>query len=408
MALDKIVTILDIGSSKIVCLIANISNGKIKILGSGCNSANGFRNGNINDARSATTSIIAAIEQAENAANITIDKVVLALNGYKIKSHYLQPEISLKKQKVTEQDISNLVLQGVKQLEEKAFEVIHCFPLEYILDGNKDIKDPNGLIGKKLSANIHFVTVPNILLENLVSCLGKCQLNVEDCVFSPYAAGLSILNDNEKENGATIIDFGSGISSYALFYKKNMVNAGFVPIGSSAISNDIAKSFMLDPATAERIKTIHGAASVHYADSQKMINYKVETSMFGQFDTEDRSISNAELNDVINARVEEIFNLLKFRLSEQSKYSNSNSSVILTGGGSMLTGVSEQAEAIFATKVRLGKLADIESINQDLMNETYASALAVIQYLANNQQLKSSLEPSSFVKKMLSWLKENF
>jgi len=408
MALEKIVTILDIGSSKIVCLIAKINNQKVNIIGSGCNSANGFKNGNVNDSKSARMSIISAIEQAENSANVTIDKVILALNGNRIASHYLNPSITLKKHKVTKQDISDLVMQGVKQLESQGNEVIHYFPLEYILDHSKGITDPIGLVGNKLSSNIHFVTIPNQLLENLVSCLASCQLDIEDCIFSPYAAGLSTLNENERIYGSTVIDLGAGITSYAVFSRNNLVNCGSIPIGSNIITTDISKSFMLDPGIAERVKTIHGAASVHYADSQKMISYKVETSMFGQFDNEERQISNAELNEVINARLEEIFQLSKQKLTNSANPHNFSNVIVLTGGGSMLTGISELAENVFSSKVRLGKPTHINGLGDEVVNATYASAIGVLQYLASGQQKDQIACNTSLLKRIINWLKDNF
>lgn len=407
----NIVTILDIGSSKIVCLIANVTSKQISIVGSGCHSARGFKNGNITDTRAAKSAIIAAVDQAEKAAGIAVEKVVLALNGNKIRSHYLQPSMNLRNQKVSSRDVKQLIAQGVKELEDKDYEVIHFFPLEFIIDGNNDIKEPCGLLGNKLSARIHFVTVSSPMLDNIVNCLASCQLDVDDCIFAPYAAGLATLNDNDKEFGATVIDFGAGITSYALFSQNNMINCGFIPIGSRAITNDIAKSFMLDLATAERIKTIHGAASVHYADNQKMINYKTDYSLPGQFDNEERSISNAELNNVINARIDEVLNLLKSILDKQNQLCpNAKHSIVLTGGGSMLTGINEEATKIFGSKVRLGKPMLIPGLSQDAVNATYAAAIGVLQYLSNNHLHEQNLELTkpSFIRRAINWLRDNF
>lgn len=407
----NIVTILDIGSSKIVCLIASIDKGQITIIGNGCQSANGFKNGNISDAKLAKSSIISAIDQAEKAANLTIDKVILALNGNKIRSHYLNPSIILKKQKVTSQDIDYLISSGIKELEKNGNEIIHYFSLSYKLDESNGIKNPKGLLGNKLSAKIHYVTVSSILLENLINCLASCQLDVEDCVFAPYSAGLATLNDNDKEFGATIIDFGDGITSYALFSQNNMVHCGFVPIGSKSITNDIAKSFMLDVATAERIKTIHGAASVNYSDNKKMIYYKTDGNFLGHFEAEERSISNAELNEVINARIDEILKLLKEVLSSQYMlFPNTQHNIIFTGGGSMLTGLAQEASKILASKVKLGKLKDIQGLSKEAVNATYAAAIGTLQYIADNNSSSdlSDRTKLSAMDKFINWIKHRF
>jgi cell division protein FtsA len=401
---EKIVAILDIGSSKIVCLIANIEDDKINIIGSGCQSANGFKNGNISDSNLAKESIIAAVDQAEKAASITIESIVLALNGNKIRSHHLVPSIILKNKKVATSDIDQLTNQSLKDLESSGHEVIHYFPTEYIIDDNYGIKDPCGLIGNVLKANIHFVTVPSALLENIINCLGSCQIDVEDCVFAPYAAGLATLSDGDKELGATIIDFGAGITSYAIFIEKNMVHCGFIPIGSSSITNDIAKSFMIDMATAERMKNIHGAASINYTDKQKMINYNSS-------DYEEKSILNAELNEIISARVDEIFKLLSRLFDKHYKlYPSAKNNIVLTGGGSMLIDITKQASNSFGSKVRLGTPLIATGLSNDIVNATYSAAIGVLQYITNlnmNKKLETS-KNSSFLYKITTWLKKNF
>ena len=266
------------------------------------------------------------------------------------------------------------------------------------------------MLGNKLSAKIHFVTVPSVMLENIINCLASCQLDVEDCVFAPYAAGLATLSDNDKELGSTIIDFGAGITSYAVFLQNAMIYCGFIPIGGKAITDDIAKSFMLDLSTAERIKTINGAASVSYADAQEMIHYKIDNNI-DHFDHEDRSISNAELNDVINARIEETLTLLKSTLDKQKAIcGDAQHSIVLTGGGSLLTGISDEAAKIFKSKVRLGRPINVPGMNPDSVNATYAAAIGVLQYLANRSIFKSSsgLTKISVVRKFIAWFKDNF
>lgn len=402
----NIVTILDIGSSKIVCLIARINKDKVHVLGRGCHSANGFKNGHITNGKSAESSIISAVDQAEKAAGITIDKVILALNGSRIKSHYLQPSTKLKKHKVNERDIANLISQGLKEFEKQGYEVIHYFPLEYTIDDNDGILDPRGLLGNELSAKIHFVTIPNSIIENIINCLANCQLNVKDCVFAPYAAALSTLNSVDKNSGATLIDLGSGITSYAIFSQNNMVNCGFIPIGGEAITNDIAKSFMLNSSTAERIKTIHGSARI-YANDHKMINCKLDSNS----DNEERNILSAELNHVINARLEEILFILKNMLNQQTHlFPNAQHNIILTGGGSLLSGIAAEVSRLFESKARIGKPVIFPGLEAESSNASYAASIGVLQYALNktsNELLNNIIKPS-FSRRAINWLKDNF
>jgi cell division protein FtsA len=407
----KIFTILDIGSSKIICLVASFEKDAIKIIGNSCFSANGFKNGNICDPKLAKASIIAAVDQAEKMANITIEEVILVINGNKIKSNYLTPTLNLNKQKITASDINNIINLGIKQIEKTENEVIHYFPISYNIDGNTAIKNPIGLVAKNLVANLHYVTVSSLMLENIINCLASCQLNIADCIFSPYAASLATLNINDKEFGSTLIDFGDSITSYALFSEDNLVHCGFIPIGSRAITNDIAKSFMIDFATAERIKTIHGAASATYADTNKMIKCKTEANIIGNFETEERSISNSELNEVINARLEEIFALLHKILDNQYiKFPNAKQNIILTGGGSMLTGFGEFVAKTLSAKVRHATPSKIEGIKKELTNSSYSSAIGALQYVQNYLQFSGQADQSnlSIFDKLKQWFKNNF
>ena len=406
---EKIYTILDIGSSKIICLVATFKDQKIKILGNSCYSANGFKNGNISDAKLAKASIIAAVDQAERMAGITIEEVILILNGNKIKSNYLSPIIQLKKNKISLTDINNLVLAGVNELEKNDSEVIHYFPISYKIDGNNIVKNPIGLIGNYLFASLHYVTISSTILENIINCLASCQLNISDCIFAPYAAALATLSKNDKEFGSTLIDFGDGVTSYALFSESNLVHCGFIPIGSKAITNDIAKSFMLDVATAERIKTIHGAAISNYADNNKMINCKTENSL-NELEPEERSIANSELNEVINARLEEIFSLIKKILEGQyALYPNAKQNIILTGGGSLLTGLGEFASKKLASKVRIGKPETIEGINKELANSSYSAAIGALHYIQrqyNHSTTHNMVKTSPFMR-IINWFKNS-
>ncbi|MGB4191619.1 MAG: cell division protein FtsA [Rickettsiales bacterium] len=402
---NNIVSILDIGSSKIVCLIASIIADKVQILGIGCHSANGFKNCNITNNKLAKMSIISAVDQAEKAAGITIENIVLALNGNKIQSHYIKPGLILKKNKVSDGDIFSIIGKGIKELEKQGYEVIHYFPLEYIVDDNNGILDPTGLLGNKLSARIHFVTIASSMLENIINCLASCQLNVEDCVFAPYAAAIATLNETDKEFGSTLIDFGSGLTSYAIFTQNNMVNCGFIPVGGAAITNDIAKSFMLDYASAERIKTLHGSANI-FATDYEMINYKLDSA-----DNDERNILKSELNHVINARLEETLTLLKTLLDKHNNLAtNAKHNLVIIGGGSQLNGITAEVTRLFKTKVKLGKTIAFPGMAQGSVNASIAPALGVVQYLLEKRVKKSSniANKDPLIVRIFNWLKENF
>lgn len=400
---QEIYTVLDIGSSKIVCLIAQRQNNIVKVLGSGCHSANGFKNGNISDTSLAKESIIAAVDQAEKEAGINIEQVILALNGNKISSHHLITKTEIKNQKVTQNDIEKLINKGLKEVESHDLEVIHYFPKEFIIDKTTGIRDPRGLIANSLAGKFHFVTAPSQLIENIINCLASCQLDVIDCVFSPYAAGLSTLSKADKELGATIIDFGAGITSYAIFGNNQLFHCGFIPIGSFAITNDISKTFLIDLETAERIKSVHGAASINYTDNQKLINYKCA-------DFEEKTILNAELNEIISARVDEIFSILKKLLDKYyAHFPTAAHNIVLTGGGSMLIDITKQVSRTFSSAVRLGKPTEIEGLSKEKMISSYSAALGVLEYIITSDEWNPTEQHSQNIfSRIFRWIKNNY
>ncbi len=406
---DRLLTVLEIGSSKIICIIASVSNAGIKVVGHGCHSANGFKNGNISDTKLAKESIISAIEQAELEANFTVESVILIINGNKVRSHYLTPSLNLSKRKITSAAVEDLVFSGIRDLEKKGNQVIHFCSLGYNVDGNNMVRNPVGLIGSKVIANIHYVTASSIMLENIINCLASCQLDIEDCVFAPFASSYMVLNNNDKEIGSTVIDIGGQITSYALFTQGNVVACGYIPIGGDAITNDISKSFMMDILTAERIKTIHGAAKSSYADKNKMISYKNEGNVLGGFEVEERTLSNIELNNVIHARLEEIFTYLKRILADHyQQFPNARHNVIITGGTTSLNGIGEETSRILETKVRVGKFNLFEGLPNDITKSSYAAIAGALKMISQNESELEVNQNEWFLKGLIAWFRRHF
>jgi cell division protein FtsA len=379
-----IVAVLDIGSTKIICLIAYVKpNGKVNVVGIGHSESSGIKNGIITDKKLAESSIVTAVDMAEKMSSEEIDRVILTFSSSSIESKIISSQLSLPGTIINERDVENLLKHSLGAINTNKAEIIHYSPIQYSLDDSKDIKNPIGLFGYKLKVNLHTITLPVSLVYNLMNCLASCHLDMDDIIISPFASSYSFLTEDERDLGALVIDLGGATTSYAGFYRKKLLITGGVPVGANNITYDIAKILSINTKNAERIKILHGSASVTFADNYRMIDLPIagEDGEFLQ-----SQISCAELNSIISARVEEIFEMIINIIQKQSVDHVIFNRVILTGGGSLLVGIKELALNIFKGKVRLGKPFAVDGLNLEEENTSFSSAIGTLLYLAEKSQ----------------------
>ena len=397
---------LDIGSSKVCCVIAKMSRDKrINIAGYGYNASKGIKNGIITDINQATLSVCNAVEAAEQMANERIDRVIVNISGDKIKSVIKDSTIALNKNRpVNESDLVKVIDKGIHKINVEGCELIHCLPTNYRLDGGEDIKDPRNIFGETLSVDILLGLVPDIMFRNVATVIENAHLEIAGKAFSSYASGLACLVDDERELGGT--------TSIASFRHGYPVYFASLPVGGNNVTNDIAYGLTTSFSHAERLKTLHGCAFLSTQDREETINvYPVGE----EDDSCIKQIPRAELISIITPRIEETFEMVNRKLAEAGLKDVSSHRVVLTGGASQLAGVREIASMVLDKQVRLGRPKNILNLPDILYGPSFSSCIGMLLFALNYTERKPGKivnkpvrSGSSGVGKIFSWLKQNF
>ncbi len=407
------ISALDIGSSKVSCLIAKVSrDNKINIVGYGYNASKGIKNGIITDIGQATLSVCNAVENAEQMANERINNVIINISGEKIKSNNKTSTIAINRNRpVNDMDINKVIEKGINKINIEGNELVHCLPTSYRLDLGEEIKDPHNIYGENLSVNILLGLVPDIQYKNLSSVLENSHLDIAEKAFSAYASGLSCLVEDEKELGATIIDIGGGTTNIATFRNGYPVQFSSLAVGGNNITNDIAWGLTTSAAHAERLKTLHGCAFLTNKDHEETINvYPVGE----EDDNLIKQVPRAELIKIIAPRVEEIFELVNDKMKEHGLQYNTSHRVVLTGGCSQLAGIREVAAMILDKQVRIGRPKNILNLPEKIYNPCFSTAVGLLMFAVGHSEKKPGkvlhkpINGNSSFGKIFEWLKQSF
>ncbi len=416
---QTLIAALDIGSSKVCCVIARVSRDqKISIAGYGYNASKGIKNGMITDIKQATFSICDAVEAAEQMANERVERVIVNISGDKIKSSIKRAAIGLNKSKpITEVEITKVINKGITRINVENNELIHCLPTGYRLDFGEETTDPRNLFGENLSVDVLLGMVPEIMFRNTKTVLDNSNLEIVGKVLSPYASGLACLVDDEKELGATVIDIGGGTTSIASFQHGHPVYFSSIGVGGNNVTNDIAWGLTTSFTHAERLKNLHGCAFLTSQDKNETINvYPVGE----EDDSLIKQVPKSDLIKIIVPRIEETFELVNAKLTEEGLKDINSHRIVLTGGGSQLSGIREVASMILDKQVRLGRPRNIGNILDIsnypvLQSPSFSTVIGLILYVFNCKEHK----PNKIISKplnneggrfnrIMNWLKQNF
>ena len=416
---QTLIAALDIGSSKVCCVIARVSRDqKISIAGYGYNASKGIKNGMITDIKQATFSICDAVEAAEQMANERVERVIVNISGDKIKSSIKRAAIGLNKSKpITEAEITKVINKGITRINVENNELIHCLPTGYRLDFGEETTDPRNLFGENLSVDVLLGMVPEIMFRNTKTVLDNSNLEIVGKVLSPYASGLACLVDDEKELGATVIDIGGGTTSIASFQHGHPVYFSSIGVGGNNVTNDIAWGLTTSFTHAERLKNLHGCAFLTSQDKNETINvYPVGE----EDDSLIKQVPKSDLIKIIVPRIEETFELVNAKLTEEGLKDINSHRIVLTGGGSQLSGIREVASMILDKQVRLGRPRNIGNILDIsnypiLQSPSFSTVIGLILYVFNckehnpNKIISKPLntEGGRF-NRIMNWLKQNF
>lgn len=410
-----LLTALDVGSSKVCCLIAHISRDqKIQIAGYGYNASNGIKNGIVTDIDHATVSVCTAVEEAEQKAGHQIDEVFVNVSGSRIASVVKNTSIQLHKNKqISDIDIQKLIVQSQAKMKPAESDVIHCVPMNYTLNKTDIVSDPRKLFAETLGLDMLFGYYPSLLHQNLKSIVENAHLDVCGSIYSGYASALACLVEDEKQIGATVIDIGGGTTKITTFKNGFPVYFSTIPVGGNNITNDIAWGLATSFAHAEDLKIRHGCAFLIPQDDFESIDvYPVGE----EDDNSIRQVKKSFLNTIINARVEELFNMVNQKFEEAGLKDIPNHRVVLTGGCSSLSGIRDVAADILKKQVRFGLPKNIANIPPYLYDPKYATVLGMLSFaldaeecpFATNARASVNIPDMNGLKKIFGWFKHNF
>lgn len=377
---------LDIGTSKIACLIAENDGATGPVVkGIGQHASHGMRNGEVVDIEALSVAVGKTIEAAEVMAGLTIDRVYVSVSGGTQMSILRRHETEVAGSEVTLRDIARVHRMDLEVTEAEGRTVLHRLPLQYILDGVKGIRDPLNMRGRKLGADLSVITVSEGTISNLRTVVERNHVKVERFAASTYMAGLSSLVEDEKDLGATVIEMGAGVTGISIFMEGHLVYTDTIPVGGHHVTSDIARGLSTPLDEAERIKSLHGSVLSAIGDTNVMITLP----MIGE-DTNDtpQQIEMGLLGEIIRPRIEEIFELLLKRLEQSGFAAAAGQRVMLVGGASQLPGMVEYVSTMFGRAVRVGKPLGITGMADATRNPSFSAVAGLLRFTSVEQEIE--------------------
>lgn len=404
---------LDIGTTKITCLIARVGGSQgVRVVGVGHHASQGVRNGTLVDLEEAETTIRACVDAAENMAGEKLRHVVVNVSAGSPRSRLFAYEISVGGHEIGDGDIRRILdPAGFAESVPDDHRVIHAIPVGYSIDGCRGVRDPRGMFGQRLGVNLHVITAAAGALRNLYTCVSRCHLDVVGRVVSPYASALGCLIDDEKQLGVTLIDMGGGTTSVAVYFDAELVFTDILPVGGMHVTRDLAKGLSTPMAQAERIKTLFGSCLPSPSDVRQLIEVPpIAADGLGECTQVPRSM----LVTIIRPRIEEIFEMVRSRLQEAGFDKVAGRRLVLTGGASELPGSVDLAGMILDKQVRVGRPTPIDGLPEAAANPAFATCAGLLRQAVSQAEEPAQTiycptnEPQGRFGRLGQWLRENF
>jgi cell division protein FtsA len=371
--------VLDIGSTKIACLIGRTeSDGSVRALGSGFTRSRGVRGGGITDLDEAERAIRAAVALAEEMADYRLRTVTVNLSCGHPESRLFNVQWPVGSRQVTEADVRRVITEGRARAVTEGRETIHSLPLSFSVDETSGVADPRGHHCEQLSARLHVVDALSMALRNLGAAVGRCDLEISEVVCAPFAAGLACLVDDERDLGATVIDMGGGITSLAVFAEGHLLHTAQVPVGGLHVTRDIAGVLSTPIDNAERLKTLYGNAHSCPDDDREIL----AVQQIGEEDHQFAKIPRSMVVGIIRPRLEETFEMVRDRLDGAGLGRAAASRVVLVGGASQLVGVRDLAARVLNRPVRLGRPSSIRGLAESASGPAFATSVGLLFWAA--------------------------
>ena len=422
-----VVAILDIGTSKIACLVLRFDGpdkfreadgvgpmagqSSFRVIGAATTRSRGVRFGEIDTMQETERAVRTAVQAAQKMANVRVDHVIACFAGARPRSYGLAGETELMEKVVTGQDVSRVLAACDVPDFGQGRDVLHAQPVNFALDHRTGLGDPRGQMGNRLAVDMHLLTVDTTVIQNLLYCIKRCDLELAGIASSAYVSGIASLVEDEQELGAACIDMGGGATGISIFIKKHMIYADSVRMGGDQVTSDIAKGLQMPLADAEKLKARKGGVVATGLDDREMMEIGGDS---GDWDKDRRTISRAELIGIIRPRVEEILEEVRARLDAAGFEHLPSQQIVFTGGASQMPGMDGLAAKILGQRVRLGRPLRVQGLPQAATGAGFASAVGLCLFAAHPQdewwdfEIPNERYPARSLKRALKWFKENW
>jgi cell division protein FtsA len=421
---SALVAALDVGSSKVVCLIARLRphppqqvltrrSHAVEIIGFGHTVARGMKAGSVVNLAQAEVAIRQAVDAAERMASVEIESVVLSLSSGRPASELFAADIEIVGASVSESDIARVLAAGSRHSLREGRAILHSLPVGYSIDGVDGVRDPRGMLGSRFGVDMHIATADVAAARNLMLAVERCHLDVEAMVGSPYVAGLAVLADDEADLGAAVVDLGAGTTTMAVFLGGRLVHLEGFALGGYHVTMDLARGLNTRVADAERIKTLYGSVLAGASDERDMITVppinedEREQTQF---------VSRATIVSIIKPRIEEILEMVRDRLAVTSLAAEQRGHVILTGGACQLNGLPDLAARILGRPVRIGRPLGVAGAPDAAKGSAFAVAAGLLVYpqaahlehFEPRRRRQLMTGTGSYFARVGQWLRESF
>src|SRR6186713_2295297 len=399
---------LDVGTSKVAALVGEMhSDNSIEVIGMGVQPSRGLKKGVVVDIESTVHSIQRAIEEAELMAGCEINSVLTGIAGSHVRSLNSHGIVAIRDKEVSAGDVER-VIDAARAVAIPADQrVIHVLPQEFIIDSQDGIREPIGMSGVRLEAKVHIVTGAESAAQNIVKCVQRCGLEVEDIVLEQLASAFAVLTDDEKELGVCLVDVGGGTTDIAVFSGGAIRHTAVIPVAGDQVTNDIAVSMRTPTPYAEEIKIRYACALSQLANPDE----SVEVPSVG--DRPARRLARQTLAEIVEPRYEELFGLAREELRRSGFEEIIAAGIVLTGGSAKMEGAIELAEEVFHVPVRLGLPQHIRGLSDVVRNPIYSTGAGLLLYardnaLAGNRGRSIAGNARSMAERMKNWFQGNF
>jgi cell division protein FtsA len=418
---SAIVAALDIGTSKIVCLIARLkpqspqevlrrrSHG-IEILGLGHTGARGMKGGAVVNLADAEEVVRQAIDIAEREAGVQLESVAVSVSSGRLASELYAASVNVAGPTITDGDIARVLAAGSQHSVRHGRVVLHSLPIGFALDDVRGIGEPRGMLARRFGVDMHVVTADAAAIRNIMLAVEHCHLSVESMAAAPYVAGLSVLADDEADLGAALIDMGAGTTTVAVFSGGRFIHADGFALGGHHVTMDLARGLNARIADAERIKTFYGSVLAGGSDERDMIS----VAPVGN-DEPPQFVSRASLVRIIKPRVEEILEMVRDRLAASPFAAEPRAHVILTGGACQLSGLPELAGRILNRPVRIARPLGISGLPDAAKGPAFAAAAGLLVYPQvahlehfEPRRTRQLMTGTGYIARVGRWLRESF